>query len=322
MRSKRKILLGIFWTVGVLLVLAAVGFLLWEVRRFMIANGELKETRKSLDRLYHANPFPSDANIEREKDNLKALEGEYERLTLELRHGQVEPPDWKQPTVFMARFWEHRRQLMADAKAQGVGLPEEFGFGFNRYLKGDPPAPDDVPRLAQQLTIVSNLCSVLYGAKVSDVKALWRDEFDSPQASGSSGGDVESAAPTGRRRASAGVVTAESGTRHATDPAAGILQSGALFARFHFTLVFDAKEDVLTDVLNRLAKNSMFIVVTEANITAPEGQVAKATRHVAAGETQKRDDRARDDRILSGRESAPLGVKLELDVYRFAPAKS
>ena len=66
----------------------------------------------------------------------------------------------------------------------------------------------------------------------------------------------------------------------------------------------------------------MFIVVTEANITAPEGQVAKATRHVAAGETQKRDDRARDDRILSGRESAPLGVKLELDVYRFAPAKS
>lgn len=309
MKPKRKALLTAFWVAVGLLVLAAGGVLNLEIARYVKAKGAEAGALDSLRKLYEADPFPSDVNVEMEQTNLVLLQEELGLLGERMSEGQIEPADWKQPTVFLSSFWDTVRDLRTRAERNSIGLPPEFGFGFDRYLRGVPPAPDDVPRLAQQLAIVRSLCDILYSARVSRIARVSRQEFE--------GGEAVATVQEVRRR------TAEAQPDTASeDRDAGVLHEGALFTTFAFTLEFEAKEAALLETLNRMASNSMFIVVREVETRAAEGQVLQRAASAATATPATAPVGAKAEippaelRVVSGRES-PMTIRLVVEVYRF-----
>ena len=217
-------------------------------------------------------------------------------------------PLGQSPAVFINQFFETQKGLMAKANAAGVAVPKNYDFGFGRHMTGNLPAPQDVPRLTQQLKIVESLCGVLYGAKISKLSAIARQEFevDTP-------GSTASAPASGR--------VADITLKNTADPTAGVIPAGKLYGQWHFVLQFSGRESSVMNTLNGLAKCGIFVVVTRVIIEGDEKlferkevSVAKTTEEALV---VKEPPKAKDYRVMCGRD-ALLSVKLELDVYQFA----
>jgi hypothetical protein len=237
----------------------------------------------------------------------------------------------------MAQFWDTRKELLDRAKTAGVSVPEGFAFGFGRHMPGNLPATPDVPRLTQQLRLVQALCETLYQARISELRGIGREEFETGV-----GGAEEGSAPAGRARERRRP-DATAALANVPNPQAGLIPDRELFGRWHFVLHFTAKEAALRDVLNRLARGSLVIVVTRLELAGEEFKPVQGTSRVPAaapksagrdaGRSAERPAASepaaeetpqilpRDLRLACGREG-PMLVKLELDVYQFrhAPA--
>ena len=311
--SQKKVGLSAFWG-GLVLLVAGSGFLVYlAINEYRTERDKLAAVKGSLEALYKMAPFPSVGNVELENQNLNTLQGELASLQESLAKNQVEPTELKQPTVFMESFWQAQRDLLNHGKNLGVTLPAGFGFGLDSYLKGAPPKPDHVPRLMQQLTITKELVEVLFGAKVTAIDAIGREEFETEAAAP----EPEVAArPRSRGR---GAEAADPNARvMMSNPDAGLLQPGALFSTMRFVLVFKAKENNVVQVLNALAANDMFVVVRRVSWQAPRDQVT-IRKQVIKEDTAGKDAQAaqaKESRVVSGRE-ATLTIRLDLEVYRF-----
>ena len=327
----KKIL--IFVGIGAIAVLVGLaGFLLYRgYRQFSRTSGTLRTSKMSLDSYYAKNPFPTDDNLKVERQNGETLDSWLDRLMSELREGQVEPRTIA-PATFMTRFNRVQNDLMDVAKESGTDCPGDFAFSFERYaLTGELPAPPDVPRLTQQLTMVEGLCRLLFSAGITELSSVERDVFETAQGEESS---TATASPrTGRR---AGRVRPGKGlSRHD----AGLFAKKALSARFHFTLKFTARESAVLPILNGLATHDMFAVVTSVSFTKKDPDVLQPDREQVAivKETQEGVDQetdgdgvvkpptmapSRSERIISGLErETPMQVSLEVDVYNFAKSE-
>lgn len=315
-----------------LLLFLGVGYLLFlKIKDYRAADSQLQGTLNQQQELYNRSPFPSPDNIAREQANQAVYKEEFAKLLKLLSEAQMEPVEQK-PAAFNDQFWKILKELKAEAKSKNVELPEEFAFGFQRHMAGNLPPHPDVPRLTQQLLIMQSLCHLLFESKITELKSVIREEFE--------GGATESLAASSttasRRGRSGSASTAVSENPFVKDT--GIIQENALYGKMHFGFSFSARESVVRDLLNQIAKHPMVIVVTHLEITAsdvpalktPQGSSASAgsvpekpeTTGVADESQGKSKEAAaagtpdRDQRILCGRENA-ISVILELDVYRF-----
>jgi hypothetical protein len=211
--------------------------------------------------------------------------------------------------------------LKAQAKEMGVGLAggDDFDFGFGRHMPGNLPAPQDVPRLTQQLKITQALCGVLYNARISELQGLGREEFEVDAV----GGAVAKPVATRTR----GRVEVASMSMNVVNPNAGKIPPDQLYGNWHFVLQFTAKESALVGVLNGLARSPVFAVVTRLEVTGEDrlfdrsADEARAPRKVSAEPGAKPAETGaatvtRDQRVVCGRE-VPLKVRMELDVFQF-----
>jgi hypothetical protein len=322
MHSRRNILIiALSVILGLMFITAAVlvyrGFI--DLRRV-----EAEEQGKigDLERLHKRNPFPSDENCRMEQENLEVLGEELADLLAVMGLGQIESVD-QSPPKFMAEFWDARRELKAKAKEAGVALTggDDCDFGFSRHLAGNLPAPQDVPRLTQQLKITQALCEVLYAARISELRGIGREEFEVEAVSGAG---IKPAA-TGRRRAEAAPTLL-----NAVSANAGKIAPDQLYGKWHFVLLFTVKESALVGVLNGLARSPIFAVVTRLEIVGDNKLfdrslvAARASRKGAAEAASKSVEAGkesavlvpRDQRVACGRETV-LTVKMELDVLQF-----
>jgi hypothetical protein len=281
----------------VLLVLVSVaGFFLYRgIAHFARSEKELAAARQDLDRLYSRDPFPSAENVAQERQNLEALSAEFSNFVERLSVGQMEPQD-RSPREFMDVFWKTQQALMADARRHRVLLPDNFLFGFDAYGAGKPPESNNVPRLTQQLGVITNLCNVLYEAGVTDISALTREPFDTSAA----GADPAAEAAAG----------------------AGLFAPNSLHAKMRFGLEFRASEAAVIAVLNRFANSALFVVVAEVQMAADGAGVTLAGRALSEAPPRARsvaateDSAAKKDRIVAGTER-PMKVRMAVDVYRF-----
>jgi hypothetical protein len=328
MRSRRKLAIVASSLLLVLLFLAAAVLLVRGFLLFRQADGNLRAQKQQLEGLFAHDPFPSEANLAAERDNLGALEAEFAKLLASLSEGQVEPVE-QGPEKFVSTFWETRKQLLSRAKEAGTTVADTFAFGFEREMTGVPPQPPDVPRLTQQLRIVQALCAVLYDSGVSEIRRLGREEFETGVA-GAGGTEESTAAPRSRdrRRPDAAQVTL-----NVVEPSAGQIPADELYGRWRFVLDFTAKESSLIGVLNRFAKLNVFTVVTRVELAGDEKGVLyspekmKATREREKKEGAKKDgekgeaaggeeQEGRENRVVCGRD-VPISVRLDIDVYQF-----
>jgi hypothetical protein len=322
MQSRRNILIVALFVIIGLMFIAAGALVYRGFVDFYRVESEEQAKQAELERLYERNPFPSEANLSVERKNLDTLAEELANLLTVMGQGQIESVN-QSPPKFMAQFWDARRELKAKAKDMGVTFAggDDFDFGFGRHLAGNLPAPQDVPRLTQQLKITQALCEVLYGARISELRGIGREEFEVEAVSGAGAKPV---ATGSRGRAVAAAVSLN--TVSAT---AGLIPDGKLYGNWHFVLVFTAKESALIGVLNGLARSPVFSVVTRLDIDSNDtlfdrsGEGSRAARRAGAEtaaakpvEVVKEVSVPRDQRVVCGRES-PLTVRLELDVFQF-----
>jgi stress-induced morphogen len=325
MKSRKKMWLAAGAALAVILLAGALLLLYRTWNDWRRTGAQLDASQRELRRLFGMNPFPSQRNIDSEKKNLAALRTELAKLQKALREGEIKPVP-QSPSAFNAQFWSVQKDLLAEAKARNVMVPDNYSFGFQRHMEGVFADHQDVPRLTQQLLMVQELCRLLYNAKITELKSIVRQEFE--------GGDV--AAPA-------------RGAANADNPVvkdAGLIPEGRLSGQLHFTFRFTARSSALREALNQIARHRMIMAVTRCEIAgedwhalAPRAatpekkeKTTAAPRPIAKilGRTTPAPEAApekpegplpRDQRMVCGREVL-LDVILDLDVYNFRPEET
>ncbi|MBI2440128.1 MAG: hypothetical protein HYV35_02030 [Lentisphaerae bacterium] len=291
----------VFWlclavTAG--LLLGALAGLFSAQRRYSRQARALDLATMRLQQLYRREIFPAAANVRKETENLKDIVDQYNELNELLRAGQADPQPME-AAKFMQLLEHTLRQLRDRLQNARVKFPERYAFGFDRYAGGRLPAPGDIPRLVQQLKIIETLCAILREAAVAELVAIERESFE--QAAGAAGG---------RRGAP---------PSPAAPPVSDI---AALASCQHFKITVKAAENAVLTMLTLLAGGPMFMVVTRIEVTNPnQGSSAAGpapTTDAAHPRAAMPGPAAEERRVILGREE--LEVKLDLDVYQFAPS--
>lgn len=321
MQSRRKIIIVAVAVLLSLLFLGAVALVVIKFMHFTEAREVLKADKERLSFLYSQNPFPSPANLKVERENILAIKQELMGLQEAMGAGQVEPVV-QNPARFITQFFETQHGLLTHASTAGIAVPKAYDFGFGRHMKGDLPAPQDVPRLTQQLKIVEALCQILYAGNISALEAVTRQEFEvDAVAGGVAAGSVPAA--VGRGRGVPVVSSSDFEIKNSVDAGAGLVPQGQLYGRWRFQFQFRSREAALLNILNGLARSPIFAVVTRLDVKGDEKLFERkdteraGARVKTAEEPEKEAPKTRDDRIACGRENI-MTVKMELDVYQFS----
>ncbi len=346
MKVNKKIVFAGVGGVFLLLFVFAAIMLFRGIRQFGVAETNLAATRTSLDGFYRKKPFPSLDNTKKIKDNVASMDGWIRDIVDFAKRKQIDPAETRSPSVFGNMLGKVKNGLQSKAKHGGVVLSDDFGFGFDRYVAGEQAKPEHVPRLIQQLLIINDICNILIDEKTKEIHSIEREQFDG------AGATVTTTATRGsrgrNRSKSRGGAAVAAGLRRASAIAAspagdttGEFSGDDLDSKLKFVFEFSSKEAGLFDILNKLAKNEMFIVVTSVDIEggaeAPTKKTA-ATKKPSAGAAssflfgQTTGDEAesvakkstykrvpsREERVMfGGKKEQPSKVRIELEVYRF-----
>lgn len=293
--------------VTVLLLVGAGAGLFLSARLYAKQVLALDAVTTRLQQLYRRDPFPAAANVHKEAENLKDVIDQYNELNELLRAGQVNLQPMK-AVDFMQFREKSLRKLRSSLQNARIKFPEKYAFGFDKYEGGQMPASGDVPRLVQQLKIIEALCDILQKAAIVELVAIERDNFEQA---------ARGADASGRRGA-----PGAPGTPGA--PSSEALGGDKLVSSQHFKISVKAREIAVIEMLNLLASQPMFIVVTRVEMTnsRQEYSTGPATAGAVAapappGTPGAPEPAVRERQIILGREE--LDVKLELDVYQFAP---
>jgi len=285
-----------------LVLLIAMGVKLVSLTKaYYTENHALRAAMGRLQQLYHRNPYPSEENIEIESENYDKLLEAYKALNEKLSTGKIDPQQME-AADFMPLLENTLRRIRNCLDSTGIIFPPDYDFSFEKYATGQLPTHDDIPRLVQQLKIIEKLCELLSEANITELISVSREEFE-----------AAAAVIPGRR----GRAAAQSENKKAQP------EMKKPYDSQHFTIVFRATESTAMDVLNRLAKDLMFSIVTYVEMKNMEHPTGKELTSVlplkkkATPATPGRGDEEHGERqIIIGKEK--LEVKIELDVYRFA----
>ena len=297
----------------------------WFLFSAMIVKGSAADARnqsyKELKDIYGSKVFPSDANIERVKEDQKALEawlGTVSNLVHkgDLQVGKETPPSFKQLLL------DTVRSLSAQpGSIGGKVVPAGFFFGFDKYLgeSASLPAPEHVDRLTRQLKIIERICRELYAAKILSIESVARETFEEGASSDKSQDD---SSPSKRKRPKKNEKPA------AVKPAAAA-QAGDLYSKQRFTFVFKARPEAFVEALNRLAAMDLFVVVAETEFRKADDPLTKREATKKAKDSSAANAAAaaapvdpasvpQSERIVTdpGLEP-PVSVKIDVDVFSF-----
>lgn len=349
--NKKIVLTAVGGVLLVVLVFAAV-MLFRGIRQFSVAEANLSSARKTLESFYRKQPFPSADNVKIVNRDVSAKQGWIRDVTDFIKRKQVDPDATKSPSVFINMLGETKNRLWKKGKQSGVVFSgdEDFAFGFGRYVQGEPATADYVPRLIQQLMIVDEICSILLDEKVKEIMTVGREEFEGAK------NDSARRQPAGRgsrreegRAANAGLARVSTLPPASADVMAGEFVDDSLSAKLKFTFEFMAKESSLLNILNRLARSEMFVVVTSVEVEAPD----RGTAFVLKADDGSRPDEARQPAgafafsfnnpggaeandqkkelkpsarrpllrqervVFGGKVEQPARIRLDVEVYRF-----
>lgn len=299
------------------------------------AEAELRSARQKYATLEKRAVHPNDANLAATSSNLVQATAAFSNVIQKLRAGQLQ--ELTNTVEFAPMVEEVVKRLQDGAKSAGVMLPQDFAFGFDTYKKGTRPAAEAVPRLALQLRTTELVCKILYAARISNVVAISREEFDdgASQATPSSAGGASlfSVGRSESRPSASGAVVVRDIPMSA---------SNQIYSTERFYVEFTGRENAAWEVLNALAKGPPFAVIRHADIeatlpafggTAGRGSpVTGSATSQAYGEAYGRGFPAggaatllstnslvfveREDRVLAGRETVKAAIVF--DVVRFA----
>jgi hypothetical protein len=325
MNLKKKILLGVGLLV-LLVVISVPAFLMFRgISQFGSAKQELDMTVKSLRSFYKKNPFPTEANIKEEQSNLAVMQKWFNQLVNVVTAGQIEQRD-STPSSFMTQYNQTRNKIIKAANKSVKIVADDNAFGFSRYADGVLPVAVDVPRLMQQMMITERLAMILISSNVKKINKIDREKFDSVSASTKT--KVTSSHRNSSRRRGSSAAHNKSAS---SSVARKSIRKTDIYEVQSFTLEFVAKEAVALDVINKLARDDLFIVVNGIEFTkqGPDlksiksggiadednGEVIAEDVHLTQEDSEYPTRQMR--RVSGPNVDIPMIVSVDLDVYTF-----
>jgi len=332
---------------GVMAVVAAV-FLFTGIRQFGESESKLATAVKEMEQYYRRKPFPSPDNI-RVLDAQKQSVAEWiQQVTDILKLKRIAQESLQRsPSKFVNLYGDKSAALRRSARECGVVLKSDT-FGFERYTEtGSLPAPEEVPRLTEQLAAIEVISRAIFEEKIRELLEVRREEFET---GASRGGSAQATTRSGRAVRSsqssagptAGFIPVFQLPGEWRNAAAGQSDAAdAVYRKYRFLFRFMATESAIAGLMNRLTQSDLFVVVTALDVVAsftdapsPVRDTGTRTgdfpfRGLAAGAAQPpaQQDTApaklvqalgRRARMVFGPElEKPSEVTLQVDVYLF-----
>lgn len=281
-----------------------------------VAAEERNQAYDELQKIYRAKVFPNAENIDRIAKDQEQLEAWLTTASNLVHRGDLQI-EQKTPTGFKQTLTATVRKLSAyPGSVQGKMVAPGFNFGFDQYLGASDSLPDSahVDRLTAQLEIIETICAELYESNILELKSVSREVFDSANAEG----ERRPESSGGRRR------NRSDDAQQANTSAAPVLPENITKQRFSFE--FQARPAAFVEVLNRMAKMELFVVVAEVAVNkSADSLTAYNAKKTGSGTKEKAKaaevnlaDMPHAERIVTdpGREP-PVNVKLDIDVYLF-----
>ena len=338
--------------VGALLFLVVTFLLVRSIQSYNEGNQTYRSQRSKLEKYLKKAPFPSDENVELEVSNAEQIDDWFDDVIMRLMGGNIESKGQRSPSRFVAVYGAMQSALNQYGRKQNVVVDANFTYGFDFYSgTGALPAPDDVPRLIDQLTMVTRLSRVLFDARIKQLVVIKRPVFEAAAKASTSPGSGATATRPSRSQASARPSRSSRNRRSSSSrakPAATVSTaardvSRELFKTERFVITFKARESALMEVLNSLATIREFVIVHSVILSKPlPALVPEVSAPVSGGATSATAGDplamlgltgAPGAGVVSGAEAVPaekavrfvsgvpmeipLDVTLELDVYTF-----
>ena len=317
MNWRKHIVLMVGGGLALVLLVVALYFLFRLQGQFGVVNRELDSAHQRLQMLNARNPFPSEENVQKMKQNRAELQAMALQLQEQLQQNQ-RAPEAMEPAEFAPRLERTSRRLVQRAQESGVVLPEGFAFAFARYAAGELPAASAVPRLVEQLGAVETICDILFQARIASLDLLQRELFDESGLANET--EVFENRRTTRRS------SAESAPTLSQVPPA---EASDLYEVERLTLSFHARETAAWDVLNAMARSPTFMAIADIrmeNTLAATAVLGKKTALAPLGGGDRASTNvalqypSHDERVVAGREL--VSVSLVVDLYHFKQAFS
>lgn len=293
---------------------------------------------KELEAVFQDDIFPSATNVTALQTNVRDLEDTRADMESALAAMNVPSPTNISASVFMRTLQDLilKKVKTAPVVEGKKCVASEFAFGFDRYVGSSSrmPRENEVPRLVQQLLIVSAVVDEMYASGVSQILAIRRERFeagaggDEAQAEGRQGGRGRS------RRREAQSDSNEDAPSGSSVPS---IQTD-LYSAQHFSIHCVARQGAVVDLLNRLARLRYFTVVTDVRLRKvgpdvripglaadkPQESAPRRGRRTEGVVVETEDggpvlsDLPPSQRLMSGPDiDPPLDVMIDMYVYRF-----
>jgi len=338
MNIRKNLGLVVSAAIAIPLIAVAVAFLVVFALRYAKVRGQLQSVQTRLEQLNRRRPFPNEENIRQLERNRAALDAEFRRTLSDMARGQFEPPPLE-PARFSQELRGMGQRLARIAQTNNVARPPQFGYGFDRYFRGDLPRKDEMPRLLTQVNAVESVCSALFEAGIAEIVKVDRQVFEEqPGAGGAAVSEMTGVAV----RMPVGMETA---VGPGGLPARALADPGGLFSWERVAVEFVTRESGLWNALNALGRSRAYAVVagisvvnetakpqisveddSEKSPAPPGGGPARPGFRpppaTPGGEMMPEPGArplrppTREERIVTGRDEL-LKVRIEVDVFHF-----
>ena len=351
MDPKQKLVFGIVAGACVAAIIALAVLLFGQIG----AKNEAKEARDSaadeIRGYYSEDIYPSKANRDIREQDAKTY-AEVAEAARELLAKPLDYPKGESPSQFVTRVADTIHALDARKNASRVEIfdgiaknknatpaEQNMDYSFGRYVQqGELPKDTDVPRLAHQFAVIEHVCDILLDAGALDITKVTREMFDT--AAKPVQEEKNARRSTRRNRAKEETPAATTGVQLPEE-----LSKDGVTAEA-FTITFRAKYVTVAEVMNILAKDSLFVVVTDVSFNNPmdlrtrvadmvkrresaRATAARRNRNRAAEEDAEPvkevalfETAAPAERLVSDPENAmPMEVSISFEVYSVPPAE-
>ena len=216
------------------------------------AQGAVSNAKTEFDRYSSKEPYlPTASNLKMLQANISLMKGQLDPLI----HSSLQSEKNKLSSVTTQDTvaWKHdldaeMLRLNSAAKLHGVGVPNNFYYGFSRYLS-QAPGEEKTAVLSKQLLAVEQMATIFIGAPVKSIHAVRRTyEEDASQSNGT--------APSSSARSS----DANFLSGNAVDAPGGI------YTAYPFEIEFEATTDSLRKVIDDLAQSPYVFVIRSLTI--------------------------------------------------------
>jgi len=156
-----------------LATVAALYFLVSQQAAFNVESETFANNTATLGRLQAGKPFPDENNLKlagQEAERAATVLGEMSSAVAQ----QAAPLDAAlTPQQFQDKLNATAGELVKEAEAAGVRLPDDFYLGFGQY-RTQPPSTTAAPLLGQQLQSIANVVGLLIKARVREITSVSR----------------------------------------------------------------------------------------------------------------------------------------------------